>query len=117
MKITNYNDNINFGIKLNTGNVLEVTSLKIFQSEGLAGCKEVVKALNKTPIKATGNRGYKYYAKNIGQKIMDKYPKIAEATDKINLITAKNPDIKKQELNEQVQAIIKDIGNEIDIVI
>ena len=45
MKINNYNNNINFGIKLDTGKVLEVTSLKIFQSDGLEGCKEVINAL------------------------------------------------------------------------
>lgn len=118
MKINTYKDNnINFGIKLDTGKVLEVTSMKIFQSDGLEGCKEVIKALNNKPIKATGNKGYKYYAENIGKKIIEKYPKIAEATGKINEIIVKNPNIKKQELNEQVQVIIKEIGKEVDIVI
>lgn len=99
MKIQNNRNNINFGVKLDTAKVLEVTSMKIFRSDGIEGCKEVVHALNDKPIKAAGNRGYKYYAEIIGKQITEKYPQIAEATAKISEITSQNPNIKKAELN------------------
>ncbi len=114
---TDFNSRLNFGTRLDTGKVLEVTSMKIFQSDGIGGCKEVIQALNDKPIKAAGSRGYKYYAKVIGEKIIHKYPQIADATNKINDITSKNPNISKADLNRYVQPIIEKIGKEIDIVI
>ena len=117
MKIQNNRNNINFGVKLDTAKVLEVTSMKIFRSDGIEGCKEVVHALNDKPIKAAGNRGYKYYAEIIGKQITEKYPQKAEATAKISEITSQNPNIKKAELNKQVEPLIAKIGNVIDIEI
>lgn len=115
MYVNNNSPNLNFGIKLDTGKVLEVTSLKIFQSEGIQGCKEVVNMLMDSPIKATGHKGFRYFAEQIGKKIMDKYPEIKKATDEIISITNKNPNIKKEELNSLVQPLINKLGKEIDI--
>lgn len=92
----NNNININFGARLETAKVLEVTAQKIFQSDGIEGCKEVVNALNSTPIKATGHKGYRYFAQEIGRKIISKYPDIAKATDEIKNITEKILKSKKQ---------------------
>lgn len=119
MNIQNSNTNINFGIKLYTGSVLEVTSLKIFQSEGMRGPREVVNSLNGKPANFScyGYKGFKHQAEIIGTKIMNKYPEIKSATEEILAITEKNPDIKKEALNKSVQPIIEKIGREIDITI
>ena len=76
----------NFNAKLNTAEVLETTSQKIFYSDGTNGLKKVIFALNDKPFKATGAKGYRYYAKILGDKIMNKYPQIKEATDNIHKI-------------------------------
>lgn len=113
------NSNINFGIKLETGKVLEVTSLKIFRSEGIEGAKEIVNILNGKPTNYScyGHKGFKYQAVQLGEKIMQKYPEIKTATHEILAITNENPNISKQELNKKIQPIINKIGNEIDITI
>ena len=108
---------VNFGIKLETAKVLEVTSQRIFTSEGLSGVSEVIQALSKEPIKATGSKGYRYFAIQTGNAILEKYPQIAEATAEINRITAQNPYITKTELNQKVRPLIDKIGKEIDITI
>ncbi len=108
---------VNFGIKLETAKVLEVTSQKIFASDGLNGVSEVIQALSKEPIKATGKKGYRYFAIQTGNAIIEKYPQIAEATAEINKITAQNPYITKTELNQKVRPLIDKIGKEIDITI
>lgn len=115
MKIKPATNSPNFGVKLNTGSVLEVTSMKIFQNEGIKGFKEVTEALNPVPIKFVGNRGYRYYAKIIGEKIIKKYPEIAQATAQIREIAKNNPYFTKAELNQKIQPIIEKLGQEIDI--
>lgn len=112
-----FNNNINFRAHLDTAKVLEVTAQKIFQSDGIEGCKEVLKALSDKPIKATGHRGYKYYAQEIGKKITEKYPEIAKATAEIKDIVKKNPKLEKKDLREKIQPLIDNIGHEIDITI
>ena len=107
----------NFNAKLNTAEVLETTSQKIFYSDGTNGLKKVIFALNDKPFKATGAKGYRYYAKILGDKIMNKYPQIKEATDNIHKITAEYPYLTKKELNAKIQPMIEKIGKEIDIVI
>ena len=64
---------INFKAKLDTNAVLETTTLKIFHYNGTEGWKQVITALNDRPSKGIGSRGYRYYAKIIGEKIIDKY--------------------------------------------
>ena len=111
------NNKISFGTRLETGKVLEVTSQKIFYSNGIEGVREVVKALSEKPIKATGHRGYKYFAEQIGGKILQNYPDIAKATEKINQIINTNPNITKDALAKEIFPLIDEIGKEIDITI
>ena len=117
MLIQKYNNSPNFGIKLDTGKVLETTTLKIFQSDGIDGWRDVFKALNDRPIKATGCRGYRYYAEKIGKQITEKYPAIKAASEEIKAIIDRQPDIKKLELKEKIRPIIEKIGFEIDITL
>jgi len=106
-----------FGIKLNTASVLETTSQRIFYNTGTDGFKEVIFALNDKPFKATGSKGYVYFAKVIGKQITDKYPEIAEATKKILKIYEENPDVKKAEVAKKIQPIIDKLGQTVDITI
>ena len=108
---------INFKAKLDTNAVLETTTQKIFHYDGTEGWKQVITALNDRPSKGIGSRGYRYHAKIIGEKIINKYPKIKEATDKIHKLIADNPEIKKKELNEKIKPIVEEIGREIDIIL
>lgn len=119
MNINNNPNNINFGVKLDTGSVLEVTSLRIFQSDGLKGPQSIVNALSEKPanFKSYGHKGFRHYAQLVGEQIMEKYPKLKEATEEILNITDKNPNIKKTELNEKIQPIINRLGKEIDITL
>ena len=113
----NHNNSLNFGVRLDTGKVLETTSLKIFQSVGTDGFRDVIKALNDKPIKATGARGYRYFAEKIGKQITEKYPEIKSATDEIKAIVAAQPDIKKTDLMAKIRPIIDKLGAEIDITL
>lgn len=111
------NNQPSFGIKLNTASVLESTSMKIFKNDGITGFKEVTQAFSPKPIKAVGNRGYKYYAKMYGEQIVEKYPEIAAATAQILKIIRDNPDLKKAELYNKIRPIINSLGEEVDITI
>lgn len=109
--------NVNFGVKLNTVSVLETTSLRIIQNDGIVGIRDVVLNLWDKPFKATGNRGYKYMAEIIGEKIIAKYPEIANATERIKEIVKINPYIKKEDLAVKIKPIIDDLGDTVDIVV
>lgn len=87
--LQNTNQNTSFGAKISTPSVFEVTSMKIFHNDGVEGFKEVTKALLDKPIKATGAKGYKYYANIFGKQIMEKYPEIAKATEDIKILLLK----------------------------
>ncbi len=114
MNIKN-NNNIYFGEKFETGKILEVTTQKIFYSEGFSGPKEVITKLHgKTAI---GNRGYKYLAEIIGKKITDKYPEIKKATNQIKEIIKNNPNIAPKDLRNKTKPILEELEKEIDIVI
>ena len=117
MKINTQKINQNFGARLKTAQVLEVTSLKIFESDGISGCKNVIQTLAPIKQKGIGNKGYKYHAQIIGEKILEKYPKIKEATMQIKNILAENPNISKKALNDEIRPMINKIGQEIDIEI
>lgn len=117
MKIQNSYINPNFKAKLDTASVLEVTSLKIFKNEGINGFKYVIEKLEPINKKAIGWRGYAFYAKQLREKIINKYPEIKEATDEILEITEKFPNIKKQRLQERIQPIIERLGETVDIEI
>lgn len=106
---------IKFGAKFETGKVLEVTTQKIFYSKGFEGPTEVIKTLNgKHPV---GNRGYKYMACKIGEKIMSKYPKIKEATDEIKTIFENNPEMNRNEMTQKIKPILDRFDKVIDITI
>ena len=115
MRIQNNISNINFNAKLDTASVLETTSLTIFRNEGINGVKHVVDALKINQKKATGSRGYKYFAQIAGERICEKYPQIAEITQEIKNLVIKNPKITKKELNKKISPIIEKIGETMDI--
>lgn len=108
MHITNKRQS--FGVKLKTFDVLETTSLRLFQGHGMTGVKSVIGALHTEPIKATGKVGYKHFAQNLSEKITKKYPLINDYSQKLNSAPQKDiPSI----LNEALSKL----GKEIDIVI
>ncbi len=113
--LQNNNQNPAFGAKISTPSVFEVTSMKIFHNDGVEGFKEVTNALLDKPIRATGAKGYKYFANMFGKQIMEKYPEIAKATEEIKNIVAQNPFISKMELEHKINPIIKKFGSTIDI--
>ena len=116
MKVQDRQNNVNFGIKLDTRKVLEVTSKKIFYSTGTDGIRDVIKALHPTPIKATGAKGYRYYADVYGAKIVEKYPDIAAATADVIKIANENKFIKKAEFAQLLQPVVDRLGKEVDII-
>ncbi len=108
-------NSILFCAKFETGKVLEVTTQKIFYSKGLKGPTEVIKTLNgKHPV---GNRGYKYMACKIGEKITSKYPKIKEATDEIKKIFDNNPEMSREQMAQKLKPVLDRFDKEIDITI
>ncbi len=115
MKIQHTN-NINFGTKVNTMHVIELTTLKMFEPRGFTGMTDTMKKLYDVP-KATGRKGYKYYAKLVGDKILEKYPEIKDITNTVNNLIKQNPDMSPKELHNKVCSLISKIGEEIDIVI
>lgn len=113
MQITNTSPS--FGIKTDTVKILETTTLKMIQSETVTDLKPIVDTFWKTPLKAAGNRGYRYYLQHIGKEITDKYPEIADATENILQFLKNNPS--KQKLQEFVEPIVEKLGKTIDITL
>ena len=96
---------------------LHIRILAVFKNEGVEGFKKVINALEPLNKKATGHRGYAYHAKNIGNKILEKYPEIKKATEEILEITNNFPNIKKQNLYNRVLPIIDRLGETVDITL
>lgn len=115
MKIQN--TNINFGQKYPTGKVLEITSRKIFESDGFFGLVETLKQVHKNIPKYTGHQGYRRYAEEVGNKIIAKYPDIAQATKDIIEIADKHPYCYTKDLRKMVEPILNRFEKEIDIVV
>ena len=111
------NTNINFGQKYPTGRILEVTTRKIFEPDGVMGYIETIKELHGNVPKYLGNLGYKRYAIEIGDKIIAKYPKIAKATEEILKIAENNRSPFAKDLKILVQPILDRFGKTVDIVI
>lgn len=117
MQINTHYNSPYFGVKLNTTSVLEATTMKIIYNNSIEGFKEVAHALNETPIKATGSKGYKYYADKFGKMILEKYPQIAQATKDIQEIIEKNPNMRKKDLAKLVQPVVDRFDKQIDITL
>lgn len=116
MKIENINST-NFYAKYKTSQVLEITTRKIFDPEGVNGYINTLKAIHGNLPKYFGHLGYKKYAIEVGNKIIAKYPQIADATKDILDIVEKEPQILPKELGQKVSPILDKIGKEVDIVI
>lgn len=119
MQINPLSTQINFGHNFNTINILEVTTQRVLGNNGLEGSKDIISKLYGNGIQkiGIGNRGYKYYAEILGQKITEKYPEIKQATDEINKIINEDPFIKKQALQQKIHPILKKLGSSFDITI
>lgn len=115
MKINNTDNTINFGVKLNTIQVIETSAVMNLGSLGTDGFKAVINGLRGTPLKATGKVGYRYYAQLYGEQICAKYPEIKAVVDKLQAMKAVNPNIKKNELLASIKPELQKFGEEIDI--
>ena len=121
MNITNNYFNNNKGLvfkqTLKTSSVLQLTTQKIFMPDGFTEMVNTIKLLRGDLPRATGHQGYRKMAKDLGDKIIEKYPKIAEASKEIIAIYENNPFIRTKEYGEKVQPILKRFDENIDIVI
>lgn len=54
-------NNVSFGTKFRTVNVLETTTLRCIESDSVADLKPVIDNLWPKKIKSTGWRGYRYF--------------------------------------------------------
>jgi len=117
MKVEFNQNNISFGVKLRTISVFESTSGKIFGDNSVEGFKEVINAFPDYfgERMATGGRGYVYYAKQIGDAIIQKYPEINETNRQIMNIISKNQYAKKSELQKEIFPLLEKYGETLDI--
>ena len=110
-------DSTNFCQKYPTGRILEITTRKIFEPDGVAGYIETLKQVHGNVPRYTGHQGYRRYAEEVGEKILNKYPDILAATSEI-LEIAKNLDSPRtKDLKRAVQPVLDRFEKEIDIVI
>jgi len=110
--------NTSFGEKYPTGRILEITSKKIFEPDGVMGYIDTLKKLHgDIPVKRLGNQGYRKYAKEIGDKIMAKYPEIYNATNEILEVAKYTKSPFAKDLKNNIQPILDKFDKEIDIVI
>lgn len=118
MKVENINYT-NFKAKYQTSKILGITSRKVLDTDGMEGYIETIKSIigRENIPKYIGSKGYNGYAAKIAEKILPKYPKIAEATEKIQNILKENPLIFQKDLLKKVEPILRDFGAEVDIVI
>lgn len=111
--INSYNPS--FGTKFNTVKILEASTLKCIESEGIQELKPLIDTFWDKPFKAASNRGYRYYLQEISKKIMKNYPDIEKATNEIKEYVQKNPTANRKNLQNFVEPIVKKLGQEIDI--
>ena len=111
------NTNISFKEKYPTGRILEITTKKIFEPDGVSGYIETLKQIHGNVPRYTGHQGNRRYADEIAVKILEKYPKIAAATKDILDIAEKSKSPFAKDLKVLVQPILDRFGKEIDIVI
>ena len=109
--------NITFGEKYPTGKILEITTRKIFEPDGFTGAVETAKKLHGNFPQHTGHQGYRRYVKEVGDKIIAKYPEIAQASKDILEIANRCGSPFAKDLRIMVQPVLDRFGKEIDIVI
>ena len=109
--------NISFGEKYPTAKVLEITTCKIFEPDGVTGYINTLKQLHGNVPRYTGHQGYKRNAEEVGAKIKAKYPELAKASDDILEIANNNRSPFAKDLKILVQPILDRFEKEIDIVI
>jgi hypothetical protein len=109
-------DNINFGKQVKTNNLFETLLLKRINSEGVEGYRDVVYSLYPN-MRFVGNKGYRYYAKQIQEKVLTKYPQLAEDIAEIDNHIKANPKISQKELSKYVEPYFQKYGENIDIEI
>lgn len=109
--------NISFGEKYPTGRILEITTRKIFEPDGVTGYIETLKKVHGSVPRYTGHQGYRRYAEQVSEKILAKYPDIAQATNDILEITDNDSSLFSKELKIIIQPILDRFEKEIDIVI
>ena len=109
--------NINFGQLYPTAKVLEVTTKKIFEPDGVTGYIETLKSIHGNVPRYTGHQGYRRYADEVSEKILAKYPEIAKATADIIEIAEHHSSPFAKDLKIKVQPVLDRFEKEIDIVI
>ncbi len=109
--------NISFGEKYPTCRILEITTRKIFEPDGVTGYIETLKKVHGNVPRYTGHQGYKRYAAEVGGKIIAKYPKIAQASEDILKIVEENKNPLPKDLKILVQSVLDRFEKEIDIVV
>lgn len=113
MEIKNIN-NIAFGTNVKTVQLFETLLMRNFKSESINGFKEVTHTLY--PKQGfVGCRGYRYYAQQIRNAVLNKYPQIADDVKIISKILAQNPKLNNSEIENFVYPYIKKYGEYIDI--
>jgi hypothetical protein len=109
-------DNVYFGKQIKTNNLFETLLLKQIGNEGMEGCRDVIYNLY-PDMKFVGSKGYRYYAKQIQNKVLTKYPQLAEDIAEINNHIKANPKISQKELSKYVEPYFQKYGENIDIEI
>ncbi len=107
----------NFKSKYPTGRILEVTTRKIFEPDGVMGYIKTIKELHGNVPKYIGNKGYRHYAEAVSEKITEKYPEIKQASIDIIEIAEKNKYATPRELKSKISHILGRFDSEIDIII
>ena len=109
-------DNVNFGIKVKTTHLLELTTLAIFEPDGFLGMTNTMKEIFPLP-KHTGINGYRRFAKLVGNKLVLKYSQIADATQQIKAFMRNNPKASVTEIQVYARSLASHIGETIDVVL
>lgn len=109
-------DNTSFTAKTNTRKLFETVLLKNFEGQGIDSMKAVTKDLY-PDLGFVGSRGFKYYALQIRDVVMNNYPELAEDIKTIQAHIESHPGISKPELAGYVKPFIEKYGENIDIVV
>ena len=109
--------NISFGEKYPTAKILEITTRKIFDPDGMTGYIETLKKVHGNVPRYTGHQGFRRYAEEVSEKILAKYPEIAKATEDILEIARINKTLFSKDLRVKVQPVLDRFEKEVDIVI